>query len=321
MAETTSRTLLLLSLLQAHREWAGPELAERLGVTERTLRRDIERVRELGYRIEATRGPAGGYRLEAGGQLPPLLLTDDEAVTMALGLRLAATAGLVDGELTTQTALAKFEQLLPSALRGRVAALASHSQAASPREATVSQKLLGALAIACRDCERIRFAYSDGAGKKSSRVVEPHGLVAASRNWFLVCWDLDRQDWRTFRVDRMSKFFGTRVRFPPRQLPTGTAAEFVTRSLGALRRQVRIEVVLQLPIAQARAAFGAWGRQTVAIDATTTLWSIEAESGEHAFGALAWIPSGVEYEVRADPQLLGYFRDAATRALAAATPR
>jgi predicted DNA-binding transcriptional regulator YafY len=321
MAETTSRTLQLLSLLQAHREAAGPDLANRLGVTERTLRRDIERVRELGYRVKATRGPAGGYRLEAGGVLPPLLLSDEEAVTMAIGLRVAATAGLVDGELTTQSALAKFEQVLPAGLRRRVSALASHVQAESPRTATISHELLGALALACRDSERIRFAYSDGAGNRSNRVVEPHSLVTASRNWFLVCWDLDRADWRTFRVDRMSKLFDTRVRFAPRPLPTGTAADYVASTLSALRRRVRIDVILQLPLAQVRAAFGAWGDQAVAIDEHSTLWTIEAESGEQAFGALAWIPPGVQYEVRGEPGLLDHFRDTAARALAAVSPR
>jgi predicted DNA-binding transcriptional regulator YafY len=316
VAETTSRTLALLNLLQSHRQWSGPELAERLGITDRTLRRDVERVRELGYRVEAVRGPLGGYRLEAGGQLPPLLLTDDEAVTMAIGLRVAAQYGLVDGELTTQTALAKFEQVLPSALRRRVNALATSVQAETPRSPTVSQELLGELALACRDLERIRFSYEDGRGDRTERVVEPNALVSASRNWFLVGWDLRRGDWRTFRVDRMAKLFGTRLRFPPRELPGGAAAH-VANSVAALRRRTRLDVILQMPLAEARAAFGPWGAQAEPVDASTTRWRVEAESDEHAFGALAWIPAGVAYRLEGDEKLLEFIRAAGSRAAAA----
>jgi predicted DNA-binding transcriptional regulator YafY len=316
MAETTSRILELLGLLQSHRQWSGPELAERLGVTERTLRRDVDRVRELGYRVDAVRGPLGGYRLEAGGPLPPLLLTDDEAVTMAIGLRVAAQYGLVDGELTTQTALAKFEQVLPSALRRRVNALATTVQAETPRSPSVSQELLGSLALACRDLERIRFSYEDGRGERTERLVEPNALVAASRNWFLVAWDLRRADWRTFRVDRMSRLFGTRLRFPARDLPGGASA-YVAESVAALRRRIRLDAILELPLAEARAAFGPWGWQAEAIDETTTRWRIDAESPEHAFGALAWIPVGVAYTLEGDPELLDFIRASAARAAAA----
>jgi predicted DNA-binding transcriptional regulator YafY len=315
MAETTSRTLALLNLLQSHRQWSGPELAQRLGVTERTLRRDVDRVRELGYRVDAARGPLGGYRLEAGGVLPPLLLTDDEAVTVAIGLRVAAQHGLVDGELTTQTALAKFEQVLPSALRRRVNALATAVQAETPRSPTVSQELLGELALACRDQERIRFSYEDGRGEQTERVVEPHALVAASQTWFLVAHDLRRGDWRTFRVDRMSRFFGTRLRFEARDLPGGAAA-YVSNSVAALRRRVRLDVLLTLPLDQARAAFGPWGSQTEAVDADTTRWRVEAESPEHAFGALAWIPAGVAYTLEGEQYLLDFVRRTAERMVA-----
>jgi predicted DNA-binding transcriptional regulator YafY len=315
MTETTTRILSLLALLQAHGQWSGPELAGRLGVTERTLRRDIERIRELGYRVDAARGPLGGYRLEAGGQLPPLLLTESEAVTMAIGLRVAAQRGLVDGELTTQSALAKFEQLLPSALRRRVNALATHLESETPRTPTVSQELLGTLALACRDSERIRFSYEDGRGVPSERVAEPHALVVASRNWFLVCWDVRREDWRTFRVDRMSRLFGTRLRFASRELPAASAAEYVAASVASLQRRVTMDVLLQLPLADARRAFGPWGERARAVDETTTRWSVEGESPEHLFGALAWIPAGVDYQLVGDPELLAFVRAAAERAV------
>jgi predicted DNA-binding transcriptional regulator YafY len=321
MAETTTRILSLLGLLQTHRQWSGPELAERLGVTERTLRRDVDRVRELGYRVAAVRGPLGGYRLEAGGALPPLLLTENEAVTMAIGLRVAAQQGLVDGELTTQSALAKFEQVLPSALRGRVNALATHLQADTPRAPTVSQELLGSLALACRDSERIRFSYQDGRGEQTERVAEPHALVVARRNWFLVCWDVRRQDWRTFRVDRMSRLFDTRLRFETREVPGGDAAAYVAASVASVRRRMSMAVLLKMPLSDARAAFGSWGSQTSAVDATTTRWSVEGESMEHLFGALAWIPADVDYELEADPELIDFVRSAAARAASAVSPR
>jgi predicted DNA-binding transcriptional regulator YafY len=321
MAETTTRILSLLGLLQAHRQWSGPELAERLGVTERTLRRDVERVRELGYRVDAVRGPLGGYRLEAGGQLPPLLLTESEAVTVAIGLRIAAQQGLADGELTTQSALAKFEQLLPSALRRRVNALATHLQAETPRSPTVSQEMLGTLALACRDSERIRFSYEDGRGTATDRVAEPYALVVASRNWFLVCWDVRREDWRTFRVDRMSRLFGTRRSFPPRALPAADAAAYVAASVASLRKRVSMDVVLTMPLAEARSAFGPWGTEATAVDETTTKWSVEGESFEHLFGALAWIPPGIDYELVGDPELLDFVRSAAARAASSVRTR
>jgi predicted DNA-binding transcriptional regulator YafY len=321
MAETTTRILSLLTLLQAHRQWSGPELADRLGVTQRTLRRDVERVRELGYRVDAVRGPLGGYRLEAGGHMPPLLLSESEAVTMAIGLRVAAQQGLVDGELTTLSALAKFEQVLPAVLRRRVNALATHLQAESPRTPTVSQELLGTLALACRDSERIRFSYEDGRGERTERVVEPHALVVARRNWFLVCWDVRRADWRTFRVDRISRFFGTRVRFEPRAIPGGDAAAYVTSSVAQVRNRVTMDVVLDLPLAAARAAFGPWGSQASALDAKTTRWSVEGESPEHLFGALAWVPLGVAYRIEADAAVLDFIGAAGARAAEAASPR
>ncbi len=315
MAETTSRILALLNLLQTHRQWAGGELALRLGVTERTLRRDIDRLRELGYRVAATRGAAGGYRLEAGSQLPPLLLTDDEAVTMAIGLRVAATQGLSDGEQTTLSALAKFEQVLPAALRQRVNAVAGfvQPQSARPDDAPVSQELLGQLALACRDRERIRFHYESGGGVPSDRVVEPHTLVASTHRWFLVCWDLQRSDWRTFRVDRMSRFFGTRVRFAPRALPGEDAAAFVARSVAALQRRLSAEAHLRLPLATMREYFGPWANDAEAIDAEWTRWPISGDSLETMLAALVWIPAGVEYTLHGSPEFLAFAAEAAER--------
>lgn len=302
MSQTTSRVLTLLDLLQSSRQWSGPELARRLGVTDRTLRRDIERLRELGYRVEATRGAAGGYRLEAGAQLPPLLLTDDEAVTMAVGLRLAADEGLADGERTTLSALAKFEQVLPAALRARVNALGGLVHAARPREVTIPQELLGQLALACRDRERIRFHYVSAAGEETDRVVEPHSVVASDRTWFLLAWDLRRGDWRTFRLDRMSRFFGTRLHFEPRPLPEADAAASLEAAMAAARRRAyRAEVLLRMPLARFRESFGRWGAGARAVDAEHTLWPIDAESVAGLLSAIVWIPDDVEYRFTSAP--------------------
>lgn len=347
MAETTSRILSLLSLLQTHRQWPGGELAARLGVTERTLRRDIERLRELGYRVDATRGAAGGYRLEAGSQLPPLLLDDDEAVTMAIGLRVAATQGLVDGEQTTLSALAKFEQVLPPALRARVNALAAYVQPQSPRPGwaaaaasgdsartagagtpaasgartpgAVSQELLGLLALACRDRERIRFHYVAADGEATERVVEPHTVVAAGGRWFMVCWDVRREAWRTFRVDRMSRFFATRLRFTPRDLPAADAAEYVRVALAGLRRRVHAEVYLAMPLDAMRAEFGPYAAGAEAVDAATTRWPIHGENAAALLSWLSWIPPEIPYTLHGPPEVLEAAAAVAERMLAAAS--
>ena len=316
MAETTSRVLALLGLLQVHRQWPGPELAARLGVTERTLRRDVERLRELGYRVEAARGATGGYRLEAGTRLPPLLLTDDEAVAMAIGLRVTASQGLVDGEQTSLSALAKFEQVLPAALRERVNALASVVELAAPGSAAVASGLLGQVALACRDRERIRFAYTSGAGEHSRRSVEPHALVSAQRRWLLVAWDRERSDWRTFRVDRMSDFFGTRVHFAPRELPAVDAAAFVASTISTLREQHSGEVVLRLSYDDMRRHFGQYGAEARA-EGENTVWPIRAATLEELLSALAWVPVDIEYELRGSPRFLALARSAAVNMLRA----
>ena len=323
MAETTSRILHLLNLLQTHRQWSGSQLAERLQVTRRTLRRDIDRLRELGYRVEATRGSGGGYRLEAGAELPPLLLTDEEAVTMAIGLRIAAAEGLTDGEQTTLSALAKFEQVLPSALRQRVNALAASVQpaAADSRRAPVSPDLLGQLALCCRDRERVRFHYVAGDGSATDRVVEPHSLVTADRTWFLVCWDLHRLDWRTFRVDRMSRLFGTRVHFAARGLPAADAAEFVAVEVSRAKSGTHAaQVVMRLPIDEMRAYFGPWAVGAIAEGPEHTVWPIVGDEFVQMLSAVVWVPDGVEYEVRGSPEFLDFLRQSAHRMLQATTP-
>lgn len=314
---STSRVLALLNLLQTHRHWPGRELAERLEVTDRTLRRDVDKLRDLGYRVESVPGAGGGYRLEAGSALPPLLLNDDEAVTMAIGLRVAATQGLAGGDTTTLTALAKLEQVLPAPLRERVNALAQTVQSGESRHTIVSPDMLGQLALACRDHERIRFTYVAADGAETSRVVEPHSLVPRGRHWFLLCWDVQRDDWRTFRVDRLSSFFGTRLRFAQRELPAETAAEFVAIAHGKLRVRLSATVHMHLPLETMRTHFGPYAVDATAVDATTTAWPIGGRSFEELFAALAWVPAGVTYRIVDNPEFATFAREMGKRMAAA----
>lgn len=204
MESSAGRLLQLLSLLQSRPHWNGPELAERLRVTERTVRRDVSRLRDLGYPVDGGAGRAGGYELGAGGALPPLLLTDDEAVAVSVGLRAAATGGVAGYDEAAVAALAKLEQVLPARLRERVLALNAATVLVRARpELVIDPDALLTLAQGCRRSERITFSYRDGGGNVTDRRVEPYGLVNAERRWYLVARDLDRDDWRTFRLDRM----------------------------------------------------------------------------------------------------------------------
>ena len=205
MWETSARLLKLLSLLQARRDWSGADLAARLEVTERTVRRDIGRLRDLGYPVHATRGTDGGYRLGAGAAMPPLLLDDDEAVAVAVGLRTAARSPVTGIEETSVRALAKLENVLPSRLRRRVSAVADYTVPVPPDSPApaVDPAVLTTLASACRDHERLRLDYRTHDGRSAVRSVEPHRLVSWGQKWYLLAWDTDRGDWRTFRVDRI----------------------------------------------------------------------------------------------------------------------
>ncbi|WP_328530470.1 WYL domain-containing protein [Nocardioides sp. NBC_00368] len=238
-ADPTGRALALLSLLQSHRFWGSAELAARLDVTERTVRRDVERLRQLGYPVAATPGRYGGYRLESGAHMPPLLVDDGEAVALAVGLRYAAVAAIDGMEETSLRALTKIESLLPHRLRRRVAALhASVTPVPSPTDQDVVEpESLSVLAAACRDHELVRFDYRAGEGSDTRRLVERHRLATAGRRWYLVAWDRGRDDWRTFRLDRLACPTATGGRFPPREIPGGDAAAYVARAIGSIPRE------------------------------------------------------------------------------------
>src|SRR5690349_7288617 len=217
MLETSARLLRLLSLLQTPRDWTGTELAERLAVSTRTVRNDVERLRALGYPVHGTRGAVGGYRLGAGAAMPPLLLDDEEAVAIAVSLRTAAGGAVAGIEETSLRALNKLQQVLPNRLSRRVDALQSYTVSAGAYQGpTVDGGTLALLAAGCRDRERLRFGYLDHGGTASARVVEPHRLVNWGRRWYLLAWDLDPADWRTFRVDRIESPLGVGLRFAER---------------------------------------------------------------------------------------------------------
>ncbi|MEV4777285.1 helix-turn-helix transcriptional regulator [Microbacterium sp. LWH12-1.2] len=250
--DSAGRALQLLSLLQTHRFWPCAELATRLGVTERTVRRDLDRLRELGYPVDSISGKYGGYRLAAGSHIPPLVLDDEEAIAVAIGLRYAAEAAVSGIEETSLRALVKIEALLPHRLRRRVSAL--HSSVASLRRTAVDDVIhpesLSVFAAACRDHEYVRFGYRRSQGESSRRHVEPHQLVTAGRRWYLVAWDEDRRDWRTFRLDRIQEPRPVGSHFTLRTIPGGDAADFVASSIGLTAREHDATIVIHRPFAE-----------------------------------------------------------------------
>jgi predicted DNA-binding transcriptional regulator YafY len=262
---TSARMLRLLSLLQTHRYWPGEELADRLEVSGRTLRRDIDRLRELGYVVDSVRGVAGGYQLRAGGSLPPLLLEDEEAVAIAVGLRSAA-AGAVGGvEETAVQALTKVIALMPPRLRRRMDALKSQTETPGPwaEGPVVDAGVLTTLAQACRDDEPLRFDYTaaprnERSSETTHRWVEPHRLVSLGRRWYLVAYDRDRQDWRSFRVDRVSNAALTGQRFRPRDLPAEDALTFVQAGFKQMPQKYVVRVRFEAPAQVLEDFVGRW---------------------------------------------------------------
>lgn len=258
---SATRMLQLLSLLQTHRYWPGHELAGRLEVSDRTLRRDVDRLRDLGYPVHAARGSAGGYQLQAGAAMPPLLLDDEEAVAIVIGLQ-AAAGGMVEGiEEVSVRAMSKVVQVMPPRLRRRVDALAEYAVPAvwSSNGPTVDSAVLAALAQACRDDERVSFGYRTRDGDDMSRSVEPHRLVSVGRRWYLVGWDLTRHDWRSFRLDRMTEVAATGARFRQRELPGGDAAEFVKGGLRNQPQRHQVSVRVHTGADAVRARVRSWG--------------------------------------------------------------
>ncbi|MEV4560590.1 YafY family protein [Kitasatospora sp. NPDC049285] len=303
MANTSSRTLRLLTLLQTHRFWPGEELAGRLGVSARTLRRDVDRLRELGYPVEAQRGVDGGYQLAAGAALPPLVIDDEEAVALAIGLQ-AAADGAVEGIAEASVrALAKVVRVMPARLRHRVEALRAVTVPTSWGErggTQVDPDALTAVALACRDTEQLRFGYTAADGRVSERLVEPLRLVRVDRRWYLVGYDVTRHDWRTFRLDRLTAPHGTGARFRPRELPAEDAAAFVRAGLTGQAGPHRVEAVVHSPASTVRQRIGRWAEVTELPDGNCLI-RVNADSLE--WPALALGSLEADFEVRSPPEL------------------
>jgi predicted DNA-binding transcriptional regulator YafY len=309
MANTSMRMLQLLSLLQTHRYWPGAELADRLQVSPRTLRRDIDRLRELGYPVQAQRGAEGGYQLAAGAVLPPLVVDDEEAVALAVGLQAAAQHAVEGIAESSVRALAKVVQVMPARLRRRVEALSAMTEPASWGGATrisVDPGTLTSVALACRDSERLEFRYTAADGQRTSRQVEPHRLVSLARRWYLVGYDLDRHDWRSFRLDRLTAPRGTGARFRPRELPAADAVGFVRAGIDNVRAAYDIEVVVAAPAAAVRERVGRWC--TVEdIGAARCRLRMTADSLDWPIMALGTV--GADFQVVAPPELLDRVHD------------
>jgi predicted DNA-binding transcriptional regulator YafY len=308
MANTSARSLRLLSLLQARRYWPGGELAGQLQVSPRTLRRDVDRLRELGYPIQAQRGVEGGYQLTAGAALPPLLVDEDEAVALAVGLQAAAQGAVWGIEESSVRALAKVVQVMPARLRRRVEALSAMTVPASwggTAQATVDPGILTTTALACRDSERIRFSYTAAAGQRTDRHVEPHRLVLLGRRWYLVAYDLSRHDWRSFRLDRLAAPQGTGARFRPRTLPSADAAAFVRAGVDNVTATYDVEVLVEAPAAAIRERIGRWS--TVEdLGATRCLVRMTADSLDWPVMALGM--AGADFRIVSPPELLDRVR-------------
>ncbi len=311
MANTSSRMLRLLSLLQTHRYWPGAELSDRLEVSARTLRRDIDRLRDLGYDVDAVRGVSGGYQLRAGSTLPPLLLEDEEAVAIAVGLRTAA-ASAVDGAEQSLQALTKVVGLMPPRLRRRMDALQSATVAAPSYGPTVDAMTLTTIAAGCRDDETLRFGYTAREGEATQRHVEPHRLVSLGRRWYLVAYDRARQDWRSFRVDRMSTPELTGTRYRTRELPAADALAFVQAGIKQMPQAYDVHIRFAAPADVVERAVGRWATVTPDPD------DAEASYFRMSTDWLGWPILGItaveaDFTVLSPPELAEQVRSLAAR--------
>lgn len=298
MADTTRRALRLLTLLQSRPVWRGEELAERLAVTTRTVRRDVERLRELGYPVRAAQGVGGGYQLGAGGRLPPLLLDDDEAVAVVVCLRLAAggsVAGIGEAALRT---LAKLDQVLPGRLKEQVGALDEATVALPSRVALVDPDVLVLLARATRRSLRVRCEYRARDGRRSARDVEPYRLVTTGQRWYLLAFDLDRQDWRTFRLDRMSEVRATTFTFRPRPAPD--AATYVQEAVSSAGYRYVARVRFAAEAATVRERIPGAAGEVRDLGAGRC----EVVSGADRLESLAWHLGWLAADLRADLEVI-----------------
>jgi predicted DNA-binding transcriptional regulator YafY len=329
MSGPSERMLELLSLLQDGRAWQGGELAARLGTSPRTLRRDIDRLRDLGYPVISARGPGGSYQLVAGRAMPPLLFTDDEAVAAVVGLRLVALAessggaggaasaadetGAVGGASAAGGAaggaLRKLEQVLPSRLRYQLEAMSASTDAASRTMSSLDLPTLRLLGVAAFSHQDVRFGYTDRGGRRTGRRVEPYRQVLLGRHWYLLGWDLDRDDWRTFRLDRISDLAVPGSTFIPREPPPD--ASFVQNPLRSVRSRRQGVVVFSTSIEHVFDRLTTEAGSLEAIDADRCRYITAVDDWDWLAGRLAMV--GVEYTVEGPPELVDATRNLAAR--------
>ena len=312
MVTTSARLLKVLSLLQSKPFWSGAELSEALGVTLRSVRRDVDRLRSLGYPVHAAAGTGGGYRLGAGKELPPLPLDDDEATAVAIGLREAASGPFAGVEDAAVRALAKMEKVLPRRLRKRLHALQDVSvRLGQPWVPRVDAETLGRIANACRENELLHFDYQSREDQKSQRVAEPYRLVHTSFRWYLLAWDMGRQDWRTFRVDRIRPPVVARARFTPRPLPAGDVAAYVSRavSTNAYRHQAKVTLFASAEVVTQR--LGGLAATVEPRDGSSCVVHTGADSLEALTWHLAFM--GFDFELHEPKELRDHLRRAAER--------
>lgn len=294
--------LRLLSLLQTHRYWPGPELSHRLEVSPRTLRRDVDRLRDLGYQVDAVRGAAGGYQLRAGGSLPPLLLEDEEAVAIAVGLRSTATTAVAGVDDWSVQALSKVLSLMPPRLRRQMDAVASQTESPGPWEGAPSfdASVLTTLAQACRDSELLVFDYAAREAEVTHRRVEPLRLVSLGRRWYLVAYDRDRMDWRSFRLDRITAPEPTGQRFRPRELPAADALAFVQQGIRRMPQRHVVRARLAMAAEDLARQVGRWGAVTADGDGCV----LEMNVDDLDWPVMVLAASGADFEVESPPELV-----------------
>jgi predicted DNA-binding transcriptional regulator YafY len=303
--DPTTRALRLLSLLQTQRFWPGAELVRELGVSDRTVRRDVDRLRELGYPVEATPGAGGGYQLVSGASLPPLVLDDDEAVALAVGLRSSAGAAIVGIEAASLSALAKLEQVLPDRLRRRVGAIRSNTSFVGwgDNDEPVDPDALALLAQACRDHEEVRFEYESREGEATRRLVEPHQLVSAGRRWYLVAFDVRRDGWRTFRLDRLTAVQLAGRRFLPRPAPAESFEDFVAESVRQPRQVFEGVVTIACGLEELREFVRHTGATVDELGPDRCRVTLLTESFEWLLGLVAIVSTHGDVTVEGPPEL------------------
>lgn len=307
MSDPSARMLELLSLLQNGRSWQAWELARRLDTSARTLRRDIDRLRTLGYPVSSSPGPGGHYQLVAGRALPPLLLSDDEAVASAVGLRIAAAALVGDISDSAERARSKLERVLPSRLRSRMEAVAASTDVAARTTSTVSLRTVQLLASAAHTRQHVRFDYTSRTGRHNERRVEPYRQVLLGRRWYLLGWDRDRAGWRTFRLDRIANLAVPGTTFLARDLPSEDPVSFVQDSARFPITRHRGVVRFAAPIATVSERLFAEAGSLEAIDDTSCRYITGADSWEWLSITVAMV--GVPFTIEGPPEFISHARE------------